>query len=208
MGIKAMGVKPPRSALIAVSLTVLFLAAVGGVLAYRITDRPGAVQSEGPSIGGPFELTAQTGERFSSTELAGKPFAIFFGFTHCPEVCPTTLYEMSVLLGKLGPQADEMRVLFITVDPERDRPEFLSRYLQSFDPRIIGLTGTEQEIEAVGKAYRVFWEKVPLEAGDYTMNHTASVYLMNADGQFTGTLAWGEDMEVRLQKLRKLANMS
>jgi protein SCO1/2 len=104
----------------------------------------------------------------------------------------------------LGPDADKLRMLFISVDPTRDTPEFLARYLQSFDKHITGLTGTEAEIAAVGKEYRIYYEKVPTEDGDYTMNHTATIFLMDAEGQFTGTIAYGEDMEMRLRKLRKL----
>lgn len=155
-------------------------------------------------IGGPFSLTTQTGAKLSDTDLRGKPFAIFFGFTRCPEVCPTTLWETTEALKNLGPDADKLRVLFISVDPTRDTPEFMARYLQSFDPHITGLTGTEAEIAAVGKAYRVYYEKVPTEDGNYTMNHTATIFLMDAEGQFTGTISYGEDMAARLQKLRRL----
>ena len=95
-------------------------------------------------------------------------------------------------------------MLFISVDPNRDTPEFLARYLQSFDHRIIGLTGTETEIVAVGKAYRAYWERVPTSDGDYTMNHTASIFLMDANGEFVGTIAYGEAQETRLAKLKKL----
>ena len=155
-------------------------------------------------IGGPFTLTTQTGASLSDMDLQGRPFAVFFGFTRCPEVCPTTLWEMSEALKALGPDADRMKMLFISVDPERDTPEFLDRYLQSFDRRIIGLTGTPAEIAAVGKAYRAFWEKVPTENGDYTMNHTASIFLMDPHGEFVGTIAYEEQAPVRLEKLRRL----
>lgn len=155
-------------------------------------------------IGGPFTLTTQTGASLSDRDLQGRPFAVFFGFTRCPEVCPTTLWEMSEALKALGPDADRMKMLFISVDPERDTPEFLDRYLQSFDRRIIGLTGTPAEIAAVGKAYRAFWEKVPTENGDYTMNHTASIFLMDSHGEFVGTIAYEEQAPVRLEKLRRL----
>ncbi|WP_244845890.1 SCO family protein [Mesorhizobium sp. L-8-3] len=156
------------------------------------------------TIGGPFALTTHSGATLSDTDLRGKPFAVFFGFTHCPEVCPTTLWELSEALKALGLEADRLQMLFISVDPERDTPEFLARYLESFDPRIVGLTGTEAELAAVGRAYRAYWEKIPTGNGDYTMNHTASIFLMDAKGAFAGTIAYEEKAEVRVEKLRRL----
>lgn len=155
-------------------------------------------------IGGPFVLTTQSGARLTEADLRGKPFTVFFGFTHCPEVCPTTLWEMSAALKALGPDADRLKVLFVTVDPARDTPGSLAGYLQAFDPRIVGLTGTEAEIDAMAKAYRAYWRKVPTEGGDYTMDHTASVFLMDAKGEFAGTIAYEEQAPVRLEKLRRL----
>ena len=155
-------------------------------------------------IGGPFSLVSHEGRTFSDGDLAGQPFTVFFGFTHCPEVCPTTLWEMSESLKELGPDAEKLRVLFITVDPTRDTPGFLAQYLQSFDPRIVGLTGTEDEIAQVGKSYRAYWRRIDTEDGDYRMDHTASVYMMDARGQFVGTISYGEDHASRMDKLRRL----
>lgn len=161
---------------------------------------PGAAR-----IGAPFELTRTDGTRFSSASLAGKPYAIFFGFTNCPDICPTTLLEMTNHLQALGNKANDLNVLFVSVDPERDTPEHLKLYLSAFDPRIIGLTGTPQEIAAVAKSYRVFYEKVPSkQAGDYTMNHTASVYLMDKTGNLVSTLSFQEPEETRQKKLENL----
>lgn len=168
-----------------------------------LEGRP-ALGSGVADIGGPFQLTATTGAKLSDADLKGKPFAVFFGFTRCPEVCPTTLFETSEALKALGPDADKLKVLFITVDPDRDTPEFLRDYLQSFDPRIVGLTGSQAEIDRVGKEYRAFWEKVPTGDGDYTMNHTASIFLMDAQGRFAGTISYGEAADTRLEKLRRL----
>ncbi|KAA0972192.1 SCO family protein [Aureimonas fodinaquatilis] len=157
------------------------------------------------SIGGPFELTTHQGERLTDQDLRGSPFAVFFGFTFCPEVCPTTLWEMTDALQSLGDDAANLKVLFITVDPERDTPEALERYLQSFDPRITGLTGTPEEIEAVSETYRVFSRKVPIDGGDYTMDHTATTYLMDSNGRFTSTISYEEQKQTRMEKLRLLA---
>lgn len=192
-----------------VSIAVLGLLAVALVSATAwLVFRPGGPLVGAPQavveIGGPFELTTHEGTTLSSADLAGSPFAVFFGFTHCPEVCPTTLWEMSGALAELGDDADRLRVLFVTVDPERDTPELLATYLQSFDRRIVGLTGSAAEIEAVATAYRAYWRKVPTDDGDYTMDHTASVYLMDAEGRFAGTIAYEEDASVRKAKIERL----
>jgi protein SCO1/2 len=158
------------------------------------------------AIGGPFTLTTHDGKKLSSEELKGKPFAVFFGFTYCPEVCPTTLLELSQTIKELGAAADGMRFLFITVDPERDTPEQLGTYLSSFDPHITGLTGSPDEIAAVAKAYRVQYEKVPTSDG-YTMNHTALVYLMDEKGGFKSVLALGVPPAKRLEKLKTLLGL-
>ncbi len=154
-------------------------------------------------IGGPFRLTSQEGKVFTDQDLKGKPFAVFFGFTHCPEVCPTTLYDLTQDLEALGKDADRLRVAFITVDPAQDTPELMKTYLASFDPRIVGLTGTEDEIAAVAKAYKIYYRKVPTESG-YTMDHTATIFLMDSKGEFYGTSNFQESTDIRRQKLRQL----
>jgi protein SCO1/2 len=154
-------------------------------------------------IGGPFRLTSHEGRPFTDQDLKGKPFAVFFGFTHCPEVCPTTLYDLTQDLEALGRDADKLRVAFITVDPAQDTPELMKTYLGSFDPRIVGLTGTEEEIAAVAKAYKIYYRKVPTESG-YTMDHTATIFLMDSKGDFYGTSNFQESDEIRRQKLRQL----
>jgi len=136
------------------------------------------------SVGGPFRLIDQNGRAVSDQDFKGKPFIVFFGFTNCPDICPTTLFEMSEVLKRLGPDADRTAALFISVDPERDTPDKLKDYLSSFHARIFGLTGTPEEIAKVEKEYRVYAKKVPLKDGDYTMDHTAVVYLMDKDGRF------------------------
>src|SRR5436305_4919235 len=136
------------------------------------------------AIGGPFKLIDQDGRALSDADLKGHPFLVFFGFTHCPDVCPTTLFEVSQVLRALGPDADRVRALFITVDPERDTAQSLKDYLSSFDPHLSGLTGDPATVAAVAKSYRVYFKKVPLEQGGYTMDHTAIVYLMDKDGRF------------------------
>jgi protein SCO1/2 len=136
------------------------------------------------SVGGPFRLTDQNGRAVTEADFRGKTLLVFFGFTHCPDICPTTLFEISETLRRLGPDADKAAALFVTVDPERDTPAKLKDYISSFHPRIFGLTGTRAEVDAVLKEYRVYAKKVPLEGGDYTMDHSAVVYLMDKRGRF------------------------
>jgi protein SCO1/2 len=155
------------------------------------------------NVGGPFRLTDHEGRTVTDKDLKGRPFLVFFGFTHCPDVCPTALFEISEILRKLGPDGEKARALFITVDPERDTPQALKQYLSSFDPRIIGLTGDPAEIAAVVKAYRGQFRKVPLADGGYTMDHTAIVYLMGKDGRFVAPFSLKRTTDAAAAELRK-----
>ncbi|MCP4380046.1 MAG: SCO family protein [Hyphomicrobiales bacterium] len=198
-----------RSQIIALFAAAAF--AVGGsVVALTIladTDQV-AVAKQGTgvaSVGGPFTLTDEDGNRVTEADFIGKPTAMFFGFTFCPEVCPTTLFELTGYIEKLGPDADKLNYVFVSVDWERDGPAELATYISAFDERIRGLSGTEAEIAAVAKAYRVFYRRVPTDDGDYTVDHTASVYLMDSEGQFVGTISYDEDPDNALAKLKRLA---
>jgi protein SCO1 len=162
---------------------------VGGLVLFSavifiVTGRNPAPIALPSAIGGPFKLTDQDGKPITEQDLKGHPFLVFFGFTHCPDVCPTTLFEVSEIFRALGPSAKDARALFITVDPERDTPAVLKDYLSSFDPRVVGVTGDPAAIAAVEKSYRVYAKKVPTDGGGYTMDHTALVYLMDKDGRF------------------------
>src|SRR5277367_6295348 len=161
------------------------------------------IGSAAAGVGGPFRLEDQNGKPVTEQDMKGRPFLVFFGFTHCPDVCPTTLFEMSEIMHKLGDDADRTAVLFITVDPERDTPESMKDYLASFDPHIRGLTGDPAAVAAVAKAYRVYFKKVPLEGGDYTMDHTAIVYLMGKDGRFLSPFSMRRTADVAAADLRK-----
>jgi protein SCO1/2 len=173
----------------AIRILLVFSAFLAGlVLCFAVvllvTGR-NAIPIAAPSaIGGPFKLTDQNGKTITDQDFKGRPFLVFFGFTHCPEVCPTALFDISEVFNKLGPDADKVNALFVTVDPERDTPETLKEYLSSFNPRLIGVGGDPDALAAVAKAYRVYYKKVPLKDGDYTMDHTAIVYLMDKNGQF------------------------
>jgi protein SCO1 len=136
------------------------------------------------AIGGPFQLTDQAGRTVTEKDMQGRPTLIFFGFTHCPDICPTSLFEISEVLRAMGKDADRVNAYFISVDPERDTSAAMKDYLSSFDSRLEGLTGNPDQIAKVISAYRVYARKVPLKDGDYTMDHTALIYLMDRDGKF------------------------
>lgn len=169
---------------LAMAAAALAGAAALAAIAVVIWPRGGEVAVSPSAVGGSFALTDQNGRRVTAEDFKGKPFLVFFGFTHCPDICPTTLFEMSETFRRLGSDADKISALFISVDPARDTPEKLKQYLQSFHPRISALTGTPEEIEAVTRAYKAYYKKVPLEGGDYTMDHSAIVYLMDREGRF------------------------
>jgi protein SCO1/2 len=179
----------------------LILVAAAVFAFYQSRDR---LQRSAAAIGGPFELVDQRGKTVTSRDYLGKPTLVFFGYTFCPDVCPTTLLDLTNLMKQLGPDADRLNVLFITVDPERDTPQQLALYLSSFDPRINGLSGTNDKIAVAMKAYHVFAEKVPSADGGYTMDHTAIIYMMNSKGQFAGVMNYREPDSVARAKLRRL----
>jgi protein SCO1 len=190
-------------------LMVIFTAFIAGlvlcvgVIALIEGRSAGTGTVQAAAIGGPFNLIDQDGQPFSDHDLKGKTFLVFFGFTHCPDVCPTTLFEISEIMRTLGSEADRTAALFISVDPERDTPQAMKDYLSSFDPHLRGLTGDAAALAAVAKAYRVYYKKVPLEGGDYTMDHTAIVYLMDKDGRFVSPFNMRRTADVAAAELRK-----
>lgn len=180
------------------------IAALGLVSGWLLLQEPAREQSSGTAaVGAPFVLTAHTGEVFDSRRLAGKPYALFFGFTHCPEICPTTLFETGEMLKSLGEPAKDFQVLFVSVDPERDTPNLLKDYLSAFDPRITGLTGTPEQIAAVARSHRAIYRKVETPSG-YTMDHTAAVYLFDVRGRFVSTYDHSEPMANQKAKVERL----
>jgi protein SCO1/2 len=176
---------------------------LAGVLILAPRQGGSLVNSAALSIGGPFRLIDHNGRTLTDADLKGEPYLVFFGFTHCPDVCPTTLLELSDVLDKLGADAEKVRVLFITVDPERDQPEALKTYLSSFNPRVIGLTGDLPAVAAVAKEYHVYMKKVPLQGDDYTMDHTALVYLMDRNGRFVAPFNLSRQPEEAAADLRR-----
>lgn len=180
----------PRTRQIVLPLAVFLVGLLAlGAAAWTLFPPSGAQRQAGAaSVGGPFALVDQNGRTVTERDVAGAPHLVFFGFTRCPDICPTKLFEVSEVLRASGAAGRSLRALFITVDPERDTPEVLKSYLGSFDDRILGLTGPPEAVQAAIKAFRAYARKVPLEGGDYTMEHTAIVYLMDAKGRFVGAL--------------------
>ncbi|MFI5014036.1 MAG: SCO family protein [Hyphomicrobiales bacterium] len=186
----------------ACAIPLLALIAVGVFELMHRGDGASALQASG--IGGPFKLASSAGGDLSNDDLKGKPFIVFFGFTRCPEVCPTTLSDISSWLDALGPDGKEIKALFVSIDPERDSVASMKDYLSSFNDQIIGLTGTPDQIAQVAGEYRVYYAKHPLKDGDYTMDHSAVIYLMDRQGKLAGTLTYGDKKDDAVAKLKRL----
>ena len=175
---------------VAVGATALFL--------LRPPSNPLAV------TGKPFTLESTAGDSFTETSLKGTPSLVFFGYTYCPDVCPTTLAESAIWKSELGLDDTQLRTIFVTVDPERDTKDVLTQYL-SYYPGVIGLVGTPEQTEAAKASFGAMSEKTePDESGFYLVNHTASVFLIDADGRFEGTIAYGEAKDTAVAKIKKL----
>ena len=187
-------------------LLVISAFVVGLILCFSVvllvTGRGPAPIAAPAAIGGPFKLTDQNGQTITDGDLKGHPFLVFFGFTNCPEVCPTALFDISEIFTALGSDADKINALFITVDPERDTPAKLKDYLSSFNPRLKGVGGDADALAAVAKAYRVYYKKVPLKDGDYTMDHTAFIYLMDRNGDYLGFFPPGTSADRMVEIIR------
>jgi protein SCO1/2 len=196
-----MNARTTRVILILSSFVVGLAVVFGAVM--LIAGRGGPAATQASAVGGPFRLVDGNGKVVTDQDLKGRPFLVFFGFTHCPEVCPTALFEISEIFRKLGPDADKAAAVFITVDPERDTPAVMKDYLSNFDPHLRGLTGSREQIDPVLRSYRVYSKKVPLDGGDYTMDHTALVYLMDKEGKFVAPFNVKRSAEMAAADLRK-----
>ncbi|MCK9550798.1 SCO family protein [Aquamicrobium sp.] len=185
---------------ILVGLLILIAAGIGFITFSWYNQRHG-----GEPFGAPFALTDQKGEPITEAAFRGQPTALFFGFTHCPEVCPTTLFELAGWLNALGDEGKDIRAYFVSVDPERDTPQILNTYISNFSDRIIGITGEPNKVFDMAKSFGIYWKKVPTEDGDYTLDHTASILLLNSQGDFFGTIAYGESPDTAKAKLKRLA---
>lgn len=160
--------------------------------------------------GVPFSLVAQDGQPITEKAFQnGKPTALFFGFTHCPEICPTTVYELTGWMKQVDPDKSKLQAYFVTVDPRRDTPELLKTYISNASDRIVGISGDPEKVEAMARGFKVFFEKVPSDpkkpdSPEYTMNHSASVFLLDGNGRFVGTIDYGENPDTAVQKLKNL----
>ncbi len=184
------------------TLFVLIAASVGWVT-YTWFDR----SSEDAPYGAPFQMTDMNGQPITEAAFAGHPSAVFFGFTHCPEVCPTTLFEMKGWFDKLGDEGKDIKAYFISVDPARDTPQLLKDYISNVTDRVTGITGTEESITALAKAWGVYYKKIDTSGGDYTMDHTALVFLLDSKARFHGTIAYGENPDTALAKMKRLSKL-
>jgi len=185
-------------------VSTALLAAAAGWITFQ-SSRQTTTGNQGP-FGTSFQLTTMNGEPITEAAFRQKPSAIFFGFTHCPEVCPTTLFELDGWLKKLGTEGADINAYFVTVDPERDTVPVMEYYVSNVSDRITGVTGEPDKIAAMLKGYSVFARKVPVEGSDYTMDHTASIFLLDSKGGFFGTIAYGENPDTAVEKLKRLAN--
>jgi protein SCO1/2 len=194
-----------RIVVIAAALIVVIFA----FAVYRLESQPRAV-NQAPSataniqMGGPFHLIDQNGHAVSDKDLLGKPTVLFFGYTYCPDVCPTTLADMTAWLKALGPDADKLNVVYVTIDPERDTAARLKSYLTAFDPRIRGLTGSPQAVAEAAHDYNVYYQKVSTQGGDYSMDHSTIIYLMDARGQMAELIQYGTARDQVVASIKKL----
>lgn len=188
-----------------IRILVLLAAFVAGAFALTAgVMLLGPAEKTRPSaVGGPFQLVNQDGKTVTDADFRGKPLLVFFGFTHCPDICPTTLFEVSEVFNRLGKDAEKVNAIFVTVDPERDTPEKLKLYLSSFHPQISALSGSEEQVEAIKKAYFVYAKRIPLEGGSYTMDHTSVVYLMDKQGKFVAPFNLKREADVAAADLRR-----
>ncbi|SFB48739.1 protein SCO1/2 [Rhizobium sp. NFR07] len=183
--------------------------ALAGVLVWLTLEVTRQKQdiAEGP-FGVPFTLVAQDGQPITEQAFRNKPTAVFFGFTHCPEVCPTTLFELNGWMQKVDPDGTKLNAYLVSVDPERDTPEILGQYVSNVSDRIKGISGDPAAVNAMIKGFKIYAKKVPVDEadpnGDYTMDHSASVYLLDNGGRFAGSIAYGENAETAEKKLSNL----
>ena len=184
------------------TLFVLIAASVGWVT-YTWFDR----SNEEAPYGAPFQMTDMNGQPITEAAFTGHPSAVFFGFTHCPEVCPTTLFEMKGWFDKLGDEGKDIKAFFVSVDPARDTPQLLKDYISNVTDRVTGITGTEESIAALAKAWGVYYKKIDTSGGDYTMDHTALVFLLDSKARFHGTIAYGENPDTALAKMKRLSKL-
>jgi len=189
---------------------ILLIAAGLGGYAWMSHELHGPRSSGVALVGGPFSLVNQDGKRVTEKDFLGNYMLVFFGYTYCPDVCPTELQVMTAALDQLGPEASRIQPVFVSVDPARDTPEVLKAYVANFGPRLIGLTGTEAEVAAIAKAYRVYYAKAGngASATDYLMDHSSIIYLMGPDGRFVKHMPYTTDAAKLATELKETLRTS
>ncbi|MGQ3016678.1 SCO family protein [Phenylobacterium sp.] len=180
-----------KRSLIIIALVAVIGLAAGAALFWR-TESPAGGSSAQADVGGPFELVNQDGQPVDQSILEGRWSVVFFGFTYCPDICPSTLQAVAAAQDQLGPRGADLQTVFISVDPERDTPQQLKTYLslEAFPEGVVGLTGTPEQVEQVAKSYYVYYRKSG-EGPDYTIDHSTAAYLMDPQGRFNRVLAYG-----------------
>jgi protein SCO1/2 len=195
-----------RYLLVAAIFAVAVIVSAASSFAFvALTRSPG--QGKVP-VGGPFTLVDDAGTPVTESALKGKPSVIYFGYTFCPDVCPTTLFDLSRWIQKLGPDADKLNYVFVTVDPQRDTSKVMHDYVSSFDKHIRGFTGTPEQIAKIAHEYPVHYKRVQSDNSGYVMDHSTPIYLMGTRGTFVGAIAYQEDDASAIAKLRKLLAMT
>jgi protein SCO1/2 len=209
LGIEGRTPMPRRPVLIFAAIMLLIAAVIGG---YAYMSR-GPHQQQGSGValvGGPFSLIDQDGRRVTEKDFLGKYILVFFGYTYCPDICPTELQVMSAALDQMGPEAGRIQPIFVSIDPARDTPEVLKAYVANFGPRLIGLTGSPEEVAAIAKAYRVYYAKAGngSTATDYLMDHSSIIYLMGPDGRFVKHMPYTTDAAKLATELKETLRTS
>ncbi len=185
-------------------LFVIALFVAGFAAAYSIRFAPEGTRTEGKAlIGGPFSLVDINGKRVTDGDFRGKLMLVFFGYTHCPDVCPTEMQNMTEVMDKLGADASQVAPIFISVDPARDTPESLSAYVKNFSPRITGLTGSVDAVASAAKAYRVYFRKAEGGSDDYTVDHSVFVYLMDRQGDYLTHFMFNTPADTMVSVIKK-----
>jgi protein SCO1/2 len=197
---------PPPFVLIATAFAGVLVLVAGVLIGLAFRDQAKGVAGNplAGAFGGKFSLVDQNGKPFTEANLQGKWNLVFFGYTHCPDVCPTALNDLSLALDQLGPKEKDVGIVFISVDPERDTPDVLKSYVESFGGPIEALTGTPDQVAQAAKDYRVYYAKHPLPGGGYDMDHSALIYIMDPQGHFTATFTPDDTSDKMVERLKKL----
>jgi cytochrome oxidase Cu insertion factor (SCO1/SenC/PrrC family) len=200
----------PRRPILIFAALLLLMAAGLGSYAFMSRELHGPTGSGTALVGGPFSLVNQDGKRVTEKDFLGRYMLVFFGYTYCPDVCPTELQVMTAALERMGPEADRIQPVFVSIDPARDTPEVLKAYVANFGPRLTGLTGTAEEVAGIARAYRVYYAKAGNSnaATDYLMDHSSIIYLMGPDGRFLKHMPYTTDADKLAAELKETLSTS